>query len=211
MSPHQWYCSRSTASTSPSRSSNSDGETCGRGLARSCVEDFEDEARAPSFVLTGLRPKLPGEQREQSKKCCARARLHLSASFDSCTILSRISVLAILGTVSIAESRLLCNGLRTAFRLNARRGFLVTNLALPSRSLVLFYNKRSTAEQWIKEGQQATHWTRLSWPSLPSQRSTASAQHAGLQPAEPKKKAAKRRKKPSKESGGTCHLTVSTT
>jgi hypothetical protein len=43
-----------------------------------------------------------------------------------------------------------------------RVGFLVTNMALPSRSLVRFYNKRGTAEQWIKEGKQATHWTRLS-------------------------------------------------
>ena len=25
-----------------------------------------------------------------------------------------------------------------------------------------FYNKRGTAEQWIEEGKQATHWTRLS-------------------------------------------------
>ena len=25
-----------------------------------------------------------------------------------------------------------------------------------------FYNKRGTVEQWIKEGKQATHWTRLS-------------------------------------------------
>ena len=25
-----------------------------------------------------------------------------------------------------------------------------------------FYNKRGTAEQWIKERKQATHWTRLS-------------------------------------------------
>lgn len=43
-----------------------------------------------------------------------------------------------------------------------RVGFLVTNMALPSRPLVRFYNKRGTAEQWIKEGKQATHWTRLS-------------------------------------------------
>ena len=35
-------------------------------------------------------------------------------------------------------------------------------MALPSRSLVRFYNKRGTAEQWIKEGKQATSWTRLS-------------------------------------------------
>ena len=43
-----------------------------------------------------------------------------------------------------------------------RVGFIVTNMALPSRSIVRFYNKRGTAEQWIKEGKQATHWTRLS-------------------------------------------------
>ena len=41
-------------------------------------------------------------------------------------------------------------------------GFIVTNLTLPSRSVVRFYNQRGTAEQWIKEGKQATHWTRLS-------------------------------------------------
>jgi len=43
-----------------------------------------------------------------------------------------------------------------------RVGFLVTNMLLPSRSLVRFYNKRGTAEQWIKKGKQATSWTRLS-------------------------------------------------
>ena len=43
-----------------------------------------------------------------------------------------------------------------------RPGFLVTNMALPSRSTVRFYNKRGTAEQWIKKGKQATNWTRLS-------------------------------------------------
>ena len=43
-----------------------------------------------------------------------------------------------------------------------RVGFIVTSMALPSRSLVRFYNKRGTAEQWIKEGKQATSWTRLS-------------------------------------------------
>ena len=35
-------------------------------------------------------------------------------------------------------------------------------MSLPSRSVVRFYNKRGTAEQWIKESKQATHWTRLS-------------------------------------------------
>ena len=43
-----------------------------------------------------------------------------------------------------------------------RVGFIVTNMTLPSRSVVRFYNKRGTAEQWIKEGKQATSWTRLS-------------------------------------------------
>ena len=28
--------------------------------------------------------------------------------------------------------------------------------------VVRFYNQRGTAEQWIKEGKEALHWTRLS-------------------------------------------------
>ena len=40
-----------------------------------------------------------------------------------------------------------------------RVGFSVTNLSLSSRAIVRFYNKRGTAEQWMKEGKQATHWT----------------------------------------------------
>jgi hypothetical protein len=43
-----------------------------------------------------------------------------------------------------------------------RVGFIVTNLETPSRSVVRFYNKRGTAEQWIKEGKQAVKMTRLS-------------------------------------------------
>ena len=42
-------------------------------------------------------------------------------------------------------------------------GFIVTNLTLPSRAVVRFYNKRGTAEQWIKEGKQAVKMTRLSF------------------------------------------------
>ena len=41
-------------------------------------------------------------------------------------------------------------------------GFLVTKLTLPSRDVVRFYNKRGTAEQWIKEGKHAVKMTRLS-------------------------------------------------
>ena len=43
-----------------------------------------------------------------------------------------------------------------------RVGFIVTNLQTPSRAVVRFYNKRGTAEQWIKEGKQAVKMTRLS-------------------------------------------------
>ena len=43
-----------------------------------------------------------------------------------------------------------------------RMGFIVTNLETDSRAIVRFYNKRGTAEQWIKEGKQAVKMTRLS-------------------------------------------------
>jgi Transposase DDE domain group 1 len=43
-----------------------------------------------------------------------------------------------------------------------RVGFIVTNLATSSRAVVRFYNKRGTAEQWIKESKQAVSMTRLS-------------------------------------------------
>ena len=41
-------------------------------------------------------------------------------------------------------------------------GFIVTNLETDSRAAVRFYNKRGTAEQWIKEGKQAVKMTRRS-------------------------------------------------
>ncbi len=43
-----------------------------------------------------------------------------------------------------------------------RVGFIVTNLRWKSSNVVKFYNKRGTAEQWIKEGKYAWNWTRLS-------------------------------------------------
>jgi hypothetical protein len=43
-----------------------------------------------------------------------------------------------------------------------RVGFIVTSLAASSRAVVRFYNKRGTAEQWIKEGKPAVKMTRLS-------------------------------------------------
>jgi hypothetical protein len=43
-----------------------------------------------------------------------------------------------------------------------RIGFIVANLTWRSKRVVQFYNKRGTAEQWIKEGKITLTWTRLS-------------------------------------------------
>jgi len=43
-----------------------------------------------------------------------------------------------------------------------RVGFIVTNLTWSPKSVIRFYNRRGTAEQWIKEGKYAINWTRLS-------------------------------------------------
>lgn len=43
-----------------------------------------------------------------------------------------------------------------------RVGFIVTNLSRKAERVVAFYNQRGTAEQWIKEGENAVKWTRLS-------------------------------------------------
>jgi len=39
---------------------------------------------------------------------------------------------------------------------------VVTNLRALPEAVVEFYNRRGTAEQWIKEGKYALHWTHLS-------------------------------------------------
>ncbi len=38
----------------------------------------------------------------------------------------------------------------------------MTNLSVNPNGVVHFYNRRRTAEQWIKEGKYALNWTRLS-------------------------------------------------
>ncbi len=43
-----------------------------------------------------------------------------------------------------------------------RVGFIVTTLETDSRAVVRFYNKRGTAEQWIRAGKEAVKLTRLS-------------------------------------------------
>ena len=61
-----------------------------------------------------------------------------------------------------------------------RRNFIVTNLTLPSRAVVRFYNKRGTAEQWIKEGKQAVKMTRLTLSPVPVERGATVADHHRL-------------------------------
>jgi hypothetical protein len=43
-----------------------------------------------------------------------------------------------------------------------RVGFIVTNLKWRVKKVVRFYNRRGTAEQWIREGKNAVKWTKLS-------------------------------------------------
>ncbi len=43
-----------------------------------------------------------------------------------------------------------------------RVGFVVTNMTRPAERVVMFYNHRGMAEQYIKEGKNAVIWTRLS-------------------------------------------------
>jgi len=52
--------------------------------------------------------------------------------------------------------------IRSALTRFDTKGFIVTNLETDSRAVVRFYNKRGTAEQWIKEGKQAVKMTWLS-------------------------------------------------
>ncbi|MFC1904182.1 IS1380 family transposase, partial [Chloroflexota bacterium] len=47
-------------------------------------------------------------------------------------------------------------------QLFSRIGFVATNLFAKPEGVVHLYNKRGTAEQWIKEGKYALNWTRLS-------------------------------------------------
>jgi hypothetical protein len=47
-----------------------------------------------------------------------------------------------------------------------RLGFVVTTLTVPNERVYEFYNRRGTAEQYIKEGKYALKWTRLSCKSF---------------------------------------------
>jgi hypothetical protein len=46
----------------------------------------------------------------------------------------------------------------------------VTSMSARAKGVVHFYNRRGTAEQWIKEGKYALNWTRLSCKRFDSNR-----------------------------------------
>ena len=67
-----------------------------------------------------------------------------------------------------------------------RVGFIVTNMVLPSRAVVRFYNTRGTAEQWIDQGRQAGHPLDAAVvPSVPGKRGAPATERLGLQPGQP--------------------------
>ena len=66
-----------------------------------------------------------------------------------------------------------------------RVGFIVTNMDLPSRSVVRFYNKCGTAEQWIKEGKPGDALDAAVVPSFPGERSAPATERPGVQPGQP--------------------------
>ena len=89
---------------------------------------------------------------------------------------------------TIHPSDLLSDGIPSQFHfgeLFPRVGFIVTNLETDSRAVVRFYNKRGTAEQWIKEGKQAVKMTRLSCHRFRSNEVRLMLSLISLQPVEP--------------------------
>jgi hypothetical protein len=62
------------------------------------------------------------------------------------------------------------------YKILGNSGFIVTNLGLPSRAVIQYYNKRGNAELWIKKGKQAVNMTPLSCHRFRSNQSAAVAE-----------------------------------
>src|SRR3990172_4615167 len=65
-----------------------------------------------------------------------------------------------------------------------RVGFIVTTLETEGRAAVRFYNKRGTAEQWIKGRQGGGEADAALVPPVPGERGAAVAERGRLQPGE---------------------------
>src|SRR3989304_1154470 len=68
--------------------------------------------------------------------------------------------------------------------LSPRVGFIVTTLETEGRAAVRFYNKRGTAEQWIKGRQGGGEADAALVPPVPGERGAAGAERGRLQPGE---------------------------
>ena len=79
-----------------------------------------------------------------------------------CHMAGADSLREICGGLATALGKLVHLGLRNPPARSTLSYAMVTNLNGWSKNVVGFYNKRGTAEQWIKEGKYALHWTRLS-------------------------------------------------
>lgn len=62
-----------------------------------------------------------------------------------------------------------------------RMGLIVTTLETDSRAVMRFYNKRGTAEQWIREGKQSGEDYAAELSPVPGERGAAVAERHCLQ------------------------------
>jgi hypothetical protein len=142
---------------------------CGRPLrrraARSCLSSASTArggrvafARRNGSRTASARTRSPSDKRSAPAEYAATA----SRTTWFCGLPSRAEVLRISATVASSSENVTRDPISRAGRL-PRAGFFVTNLPLPNRAVVGFYNKRGTAEQWIEKRKQAALWTRLSY------------------------------------------------
>ena len=100
-----------------------------------------------------------------AQRKCYTGQFKAQVSIDGCAqVFHRIMILTPAPLPSeISQSRRVVAKIEWhAGELFPSVGFIVTNLRWKSSNVVKFYNKRGTAEQWIKEGKYALNWTRLS-------------------------------------------------
>jgi Transposase DDE domain group 1 len=100
----------------------------------------------PSFVQNGLRRMKNAVASPATTAPCAP--VHANFSYQAGTWIKPCGVIAKVQ--------------RHPRELYSRVCFIVRNMSRPAERVVVFYNKRGTGEQWIKEGKGAIKWTRLS-------------------------------------------------
>ncbi len=119
-----------------------------------CGAALEPTSRRPATMPEREGGERRGKKGERERRYDRRAD-DVHAAF----VVSWLNTAAIFRQPSIAKIE------HHLGELFPRVGFIVTTLTGTNRAVVRFYNQRGTAEQWIKEGKAATHWTRLSCPA----------------------------------------------